>query len=96
MKRVGPVVDATGPEADPAKPRGKTGQQTYKLTIEAKMTREQYHEACRSLNLSPTYGAARALGISQSSASRYANGRPIPETVARLLRALMLLGRTDV
>ena len=60
------------------------------------MSKDEYHEVCRQLNLSPSYGAAKALGVAQSTACRYANGAPIPETVARLLRCYVVLDRYGV
>lgn len=57
------------------------------------MTAKQYIAACKSLGISPAYGAAAALGVSVASAQRYAKGTwPVPETVAKLLRALIEQG----
>lgn len=53
------------------------------------MTAAQYRAACKSLGISPAYGAAKALGISVTSAQRYAKGTwPVPETVAKLLACM--------
>jgi hypothetical protein len=61
------------------------------------MTRNQYIRACEELGLSPGYSAAKALGISVTSAQRYRDGTwPVPETVAKLLRALVALGTTGI
>lgn len=56
----------------------------------------QYKAACKTLDIS-IYASARVLGISLSSAQRYAGGQwPVPETVAKLLRALVKLGLTEI
>jgi hypothetical protein len=53
------------------------------------MTAQEYHSCLAALDLS-VYASARVLGISLSSAQRYAAGqRAIPEPVARLLRLLV-------
>ena len=55
------------------------------------MTAEQYNAACEQLGLA-IYGSAIVLGISLSSAQRYAAGKQaIPQVVRRLLLALVLL-----
>jgi hypothetical protein len=66
-------------------------------TIEANiMSAKQYRDACTKLGIS-IYASAKVLGISLSSAQRYAKGsHEIPDTVARLLRALVRLGTTEV
>ena len=61
------------------------------------MTEKQYITACKKLGLSPGYSAAKALGISVTTAQRYRDGTwPVPETIAKLLRAMVKLGTTDV
>jgi hypothetical protein len=61
------------------------------------MTARQYVAACEKLGVSPGYGAARVLGISKDMAQRYTKDQwPVPATVAKLLRALVALGRTEV
>jgi hypothetical protein len=60
------------------------------------MTPTQYRQACKKLDLS-IYASAKVLCINLRTAQRYAAGEsPIPEQTAKLLRALMELGRTDV
>jgi plasmid maintenance system antidote protein VapI len=60
------------------------------------MTPTQYRVACGRLHIS-VYASAAALGIHENTAYRYANGqRPIPESIAKLLRALVRLGTIDV
>lgn len=60
------------------------------------MTAAQYKAACKKLDIS-IYASAKVLGISLSSAQRYAGGQwPVPETVAKLLRALVKLGLTEI
>ena len=61
------------------------------------MTPQQYSTACKKLDLSPGYSAAKALSISVTTAQRYRDGTwPVPETIAKLLRAMVKLGTTDV
>jgi hypothetical protein len=53
------------------------------------MTAKEYIQHCERLGMT-VYASAAALGISQSSAQRYGAGKwPVPETVAKLLRALV-------
>lgn len=60
------------------------------------MTAKEFHAALKKLDLS-VYASAKVLCISLSQAQRYAAGtHPIPEKVAKLLRAMVALGRTDV
>lgn len=60
------------------------------------MNAKEYKQACRKLGIS-IYASAKVLGISLSSAQRYAGGQwPVPETVAKLLRALVKLGLTEI
>jgi transcriptional regulator with XRE-family HTH domain len=54
------------------------------------MTPTQYRAALQQLGLSQRE-AAQMLGISLNSSNGYANGRPIPEPVARLLRLFVYL-----
>ena len=55
-----------------------------------------YREACATLKIS-VYASADVLGISLRQAQRYASGEsPVPDTVAKLLRALIALGRLEV
>lgn len=55
----------------------------------------EYREGCALLGIS-IYRSAKVLGISLASAKRYAAGsHPIPGTVAKLLRALCMLGRVE-
>jgi hypothetical protein len=42
------------------------------------------------------YASARALGINLRTAQRYAGESVIPPYIAKLLRALVALGRVDV
>jgi hypothetical protein len=60
------------------------------------MTAYQYKIALNRLNLSNAE-SAKALGISLASHKRYRVGsHPIPETVAKLLRAMVRLETIDV
>jgi hypothetical protein len=60
------------------------------------MTATQYRKACEQLGLS-IIKSADALAISPRQAQRYSLGeRPIPETIAKLLRAMIRLGTIDV
>lgn len=60
------------------------------------MTSAQYRKACKALGIS-VYASAKVLGISNSTAQRYAYDRAvIPETIAKLLRAMVRLGTTEV
>jgi hypothetical protein len=60
------------------------------------MTPAQYTAALRMLGLT-TAAAAPVLGILRRQSFRYAAGdAPIPEVVAKLVRALLELGRTEV
>jgi transcriptional regulator with XRE-family HTH domain len=55
------------------------------------MTPTQYRAALQQLGLSQRE-AAQMLGISLNSSNGYANNRPIPEPVAKLLRLIVRLG----
>lgn len=60
------------------------------------VTALQYRAACNKLGITVN-GSAKVLGISRASAHRYAAGQwDVPETVAKLLRALVALGTTDI
>ena len=60
------------------------------------MTPLQYKAAIEKLGLS-IVGSAAPLGVSKRTAQCYAYGeRPIPETVAKLLRAMIRLGTIEV
>lgn len=60
------------------------------------MTEKTYIRLLAKLELTP-YGAGPELGISPRMSMRYAAGtHPIPDTVAKLLRAMVKLGTTDV
>lgn len=89
---VGADVDAPAPAA-----RRKTEEKTARPNKPSgAMTARQYHAACKKLGIS-IYASAKVLGVSLSTAQRYGGGKwAIPETVAKLLRALVALGRTDV
>lgn len=52
------------------------------------MTPDQYRAALAKLGLTQLE-AAQMLGISLNSAHGYANNRPIPEPVAKLLRLVI-------
>jgi hypothetical protein len=61
------------------------------------MTEREYVRLCKKLGLSPGYSAAKALGISVTTAQRYRDGTwPVSETVAKLLKAMVKLGTTDI
>lgn len=56
------------------------------------MSTKEYRAACVGLDLSPSYSAAPALGISRVTASRYASGSAkVATPVALLLRTMILL-----
>jgi hypothetical protein len=83
-------------------PRAATGRPRPEKTpgaggnAQQPMTGEQYRKAVEQLGLS-VYASARALGINLRTAQRYAAGDSvIPPYIAKLLRALVALGRTDV
>lgn len=60
------------------------------------MKPDEYKHLIGVLGLS-VYASADVLGVSLRTAQRYAAGeKPIPPPVAKLLRALVALGRTDV
>jgi hypothetical protein len=60
------------------------------------MTPKQFDAAVAKLGLS-VYASAPALGISLRQAQRYSSGEsPVPITVAKLLRAMILLGTTEI
>lgn len=64
--------------------------------MQSAMTPKQFNAAVAKLGLS-VYASAPALGISLRQAQRYSSGEsPIPQTVAKLLRALVQLGTVDV
>jgi transcriptional regulator with XRE-family HTH domain len=54
------------------------------------MTPTQFRAALDRLSLTQA-GAAEFLGISIRSAHGYANGKPVPEPVAKLLRLMISL-----
>lgn len=60
------------------------------------MTALEYRAARNKLGIS-VLDSAKVLGISRATAYRYEAGQwDVPETVARLLRALVALGTTEV
>jgi hypothetical protein len=60
------------------------------------MTPTQYVAQLKRLGLTP-YGAAPVLVISRRQSIRYAQGESdIPEIVAKLIRAMIALGTTEV
>jgi hypothetical protein len=60
------------------------------------MTANQYRKALEKLGLSFAKSAT-ALDISQRSSYYYAAGKkPVPEYIAKLLRAMIRLGTIDV
>lgn len=64
--------------------------------MESTMTAKQFNQAVAKLGLS-VYASAPALGISLRQAQRYSAGETaVPMTVAKLLRALVALGTSDV
>jgi hypothetical protein len=91
---VGEEVDASPPEPQATRNRGETragGSLKHRT-----MTAVQYKAALKKLGLSP-HLAAPHLGISSSMSFRYAAGsHAIPATVAKLIRALVKLGTTEV
>lgn len=91
-----------GPQPDihPRRKRKARPQTSHKdpaLADGVTMTGQQYVAACNKLGITPGYGAAKVLGISLAMTQRYAKGSwPIPMTVAKLLRALVKLGTTEI
>jgi hypothetical protein len=60
------------------------------------MTGAQYRKMCDKLGIS-IYASAKVLGVNLRTAQRYAaEETAIPEPVAKLLRAMVKLGTTDV
>jgi hypothetical protein len=60
------------------------------------VTAAQYRKACATLGIS-IYASAKALSISLRTAQYYAaGGKPIPEHIAKLLRAMIRLGTIDI
>lgn len=61
------------------------------------MTARQFDLALAKLGLS-VYASAPKLGISLRQAQRYSSGEttPVPAPIAKLLRAYIALGTTDV
>ena len=60
------------------------------------MTARQFDAALKQLGLS-VYASAKVLCISLRQAQRYSSGEaPVPPSIAKLLRALIALGRVDV
>jgi len=60
------------------------------------MTARQFNAALKQLGIS-VYASARVLCISLRQAQRYSAGEaPVPPSIAKLLRALIALGRVDV
>jgi hypothetical protein len=60
------------------------------------MTPTQYRAACAKLGIT-VYASAKALGVAERTAQRYALGEQrIPEPIAKLLRAMIRLGTIDV
>jgi hypothetical protein len=60
------------------------------------MTALQYRKACATLGIS-VYKSGEVVGVTKRQAYRYASGEtPVPEIVAKLLRALIRLGTIDV
>lgn len=82
------------PRKTVARPAG--ARQPPKISGGAPMAAKAYVTALAKLHLSP-YSAAPHLGISRAMSFRYAAGsHAIPATVAKLVRALVLLGKVDV
>ena len=66
------------------------------LRERAAMTPAQYRKACEQLGLS-IIKSGPVLGVAPRTGQRYALGeRPIPETIAKLLRAMIRLGTIEV
>lgn len=60
------------------------------------MTPTEYRDACNQLGIS-IYTSSTVLCIGLQTAYRYSRGeKPIPEKIAKLLRALVTLGTTEV
>jgi hypothetical protein len=83
-------------------PRAATGRPRPEKTpgaggnAQQPMTGEQYRKAVGQLGLS-VYASARAIVINLRTAQRYAAGESvIPPYIAKLVRALVALGRIDV
>jgi hypothetical protein len=62
----------------------------------ATMTPRQFDAALEKLGLS-VYASAKVLCVSLRQAQRYSSGEaPVPPSIAKLLRALIALGRVDI
>lgn len=82
---------AGGVDAPPALPQPATEK------AKRAMTKLQYISACKKLGLTTVREMADQLGISPAMAQRYAAGKwPPSKTVAKLLRALVALGTTEI
>lgn len=55
------------------------------------MTPDQYRAALEKIGLTSQDRAAEFLGVSLRTSHGYANGSPIPESVAKLLRLMIRL-----
>jgi hypothetical protein len=60
------------------------------------MTARQFDAALAKLGIS-VYASAKVLCVSLRQAQRYSSGEaPVPPSIAKLIRALIALGRLDV
>jgi transcriptional regulator with XRE-family HTH domain len=60
------------------------------------MTPRQFDAALKQLGIS-VYASAKVLCVSLRQAQRYSSGEaPVPPSIAKLIRALIALGRVDV
>ena len=60
------------------------------------MTAGEFDAALKQLGIS-VYASAKVLCISLRQAQRYSSGEaPVPPSIAKLIRALIALGRVDV
>lgn len=85
-------VDAP-PAGKPAGNRGATSKPANKATKARAMSPDQYVASLKKLGLTPWH-ACPHLGISKATSFGYAAGsRPIPATIALLIRALVKLGK---
>jgi transcriptional regulator with XRE-family HTH domain len=56
----------------------------------------EFRKACEKLGIT-VQQSAEVLSLSEKQVYRYANGRaPVPESIAKLLRAMIRLRTTDV
>lgn len=97
---VGPEVDAPGPVRPKRETEGKTARPRAALHHGAAKTQAmspaQYVAGLKKLGLTPST-CAHHLGIHIATSFRYSSGsHPIPASIAKLIRAMIRLGTTEI